>query len=108
MSTHSSSLITDPSSADSRVHVGKKLAMILGAVGVVLAAVAIVWWVVLAFSLTKLPSDIDVTMNLEGTLTQYVDSARTCFTDHAREGGQDGDDQEPVGSQTAGVRSRSQ
>jgi hypothetical protein len=49
--------------------------MILGASGVVLVAVAIVWWVVLAPSLTKLPSDIDVTMNFEGTLTQYVDPA---------------------------------
>ncbi len=57
------------------VHVGKKPGMILGAAGVVLIAVAIVWWVVLAPSLTKLPSDIDVTMNFEGTLTQYVDSA---------------------------------
>ena len=30
---------------------------------------------VIALASTKLPSDIDVTMNFEGTLTQYVDSA---------------------------------
>ncbi len=56
------------------VHVGKKLGIILGVVGVVLVVVAIVWWVVLAPSLTKLPNDIDVTMSFEGVLTQYVDS----------------------------------
>lgn len=54
---------------------GKKIGIVLGIVGVVLIAVAIVWWVVLAPSLTKLPSDINVTMDFEGTLTQYVDSA---------------------------------
>jgi hypothetical protein len=55
--------------------VGKKSSIALGAVGVVLVILAIVWWAAIAPSLTKLPGDIDTSMNFEGTLTQYVDSA---------------------------------
>lgn len=54
---------------------GKKNSVVLGFVGIILIVVAIVWWTVLAPSLTKLPSDIDVTMDFQGTLTQYIDSA---------------------------------
>lgn len=53
----------------------KKSGIALGVVGIVLVVVAIVWWAALAPSLTKLPSDIDTTMNFEGTLTQYMDPA---------------------------------
>jgi hypothetical protein len=53
----------------------KKIGLTLGIIGVVLVALAIVWWTVLAPTLTKLPNDIDTTMDFEGTLTQYVDSA---------------------------------
>lgn len=54
---------------------GKKSGAVMGIVGIVLIVVAIVWWVALAPSLTKLPSDIDTPMDFEGTLTQYMDSA---------------------------------
>ena len=54
---------------------GKKSSIALSVVGIVLVVVAIVWWAVLAPSLTKLPSDIDVTMDFEGNLTQYIDTA---------------------------------
>ena len=53
----------------------KKSSIALGVVGVVLVVVAIVWWAAIAPSLTKLPSDIDTSMDFEGTLTQYIDSA---------------------------------
>jgi hypothetical protein len=55
--------------------VGKKSSIAFGIIGVVLIVVAIVWWVVLAPSLTKLPSDLDVKMDFEGTLTKYLDPA---------------------------------
>jgi len=53
--------------------VGKKTAIALGVVGVVLIAVAIVWWTVLGPALTKLPDDINSPMDFEGSLTYYVD-----------------------------------
>ena len=52
---------------------GKKTAIALGVVGVVLIAVAIVWWTVLGPALTKLPDDINSPMDFEGSLTYYVD-----------------------------------
>lgn len=54
---------------------GKKSSIAFGVVGIILVVVAIVWWVVLAPSLVKLPSDLDVKMDFEGTLTQYMDPA---------------------------------
>jgi hypothetical protein len=57
------------------VCVGRKSSIAFGVVGIILVVVAIVWWVVLAPSLTKLPSDLDVKMDFEGTLTQYMDPA---------------------------------
>ncbi len=54
---------------------GKKSSIAFGIVGIVLVVVAVVWWVVLAPSLTKLPSDLDVKMDFEGTLTKYIDPA---------------------------------
>jgi len=55
--------------------VGKKSSIALSVVGVVLVILAIVWWAAIAPSLTKLPDDIDTSMDFEGTLTQYVDPA---------------------------------
>jgi hypothetical protein len=54
--------------------VGKKSSIAFGIVGIVLVVVAIVWWVALAPMLTKLPSDLDVKMDFQGQLTQYIDS----------------------------------
>lgn len=54
---------------------GKKSGIVLGVLGVVLVVLAIVWWTAIAPSLTKLPGDIDTSMDFEGTLTQYVDAA---------------------------------
>lgn len=56
------------------INVAKKSSVALGAIGVVLIVVAIVWWAAIAPSLVKLPNDIDTPMDFEGTLTQYVDS----------------------------------
>ena len=53
----------------------KKSGIALGVVGIVLVVVAIVWWVALAPFLTKLPSDINTSMDFDGKLTQYIDSA---------------------------------
>ncbi|OFW59848.1 MAG: hypothetical protein A2133_07345 [Actinobacteria bacterium RBG_16_64_13] len=53
----------------------KKSSLAFGVVGIVLIVVAIVWWVALAPWLVKLPSDLDVNMDFEGTLTKYLDPA---------------------------------
>jgi hypothetical protein len=55
--------------------VGKKSSIAFGVIGIVLVVVAIVWWAALAPMLTKLPSDLDVKMDFEGQLTQYIDPA---------------------------------
>lgn len=54
---------------------GKKGSITLGVVGIVLVLVAIVWWVAIGPSLTKLPNDINSPMDFQGNLTQYIDSA---------------------------------
>ena len=53
----------------------KKLSTILIVIGVILVAVAILWWTVIGPMLVKLPDDIDTHMEFEGTLTLYVDQA---------------------------------
>jgi hypothetical protein len=57
-----------------RLGVRKKLSIALIAVGVVVGVFAIVWWQVIAPQLVKLPSDIETSMDFEGSLTLYVDS----------------------------------
>ncbi len=51
----------------------KKLGIAELVVGLLVGAFALVWWLAIAPQLVKLPSDIDSTMELEGTLTLYVD-----------------------------------
>ena len=53
---------------------GKKSSIALGVFGIVLVVLAIVWWAVIGPSLVKLPSDLDVKMDFEGNLTQYIDA----------------------------------
>jgi hypothetical protein len=53
--------------------VRKKISIAIIAVGVLLGVFAIVWWQVIASQLVKLPSDINTSMDFEGTLTLYVD-----------------------------------
>ena len=52
---------------------GKKFSAALIVIGILLVALAIVWWAVIAPSLVKLPSDVDTPMNFEGNLTLYID-----------------------------------
>jgi hypothetical protein len=51
----------------------KKLGIAGIVVGVLVGAFALVWWLVIAPQLLKLPSDIDNTMEFAGTMTLYVD-----------------------------------
>jgi hypothetical protein len=53
--------------------VRKKLSIAIIAIGVVVGVFAIVWWQVIASQVVKLPSDIDSSMDFEGSLTLYVD-----------------------------------
>jgi hypothetical protein len=52
--------------------VGKKFSAALVVIGILLVAVAIVWWAVIAPLLVKLPSDVDTRMDFEGNLTLYI------------------------------------
>ncbi len=52
---------------------GKKFSTTLIVIGVILVAAAIVWWVLIAPMLVKLPDDVNTHMDFEGTLTVYVD-----------------------------------
>ena len=52
---------------------GKKFSTALIVVGVVLVALAVVWWLVIAPMLVKLPSDVNTRMDFQGNLTLYVD-----------------------------------
>ena len=54
------------------VRVGKKFSAALVVIGILLVAVAIVWWAVIAPLLVKLPSDVDTRMDFEGNLTLYI------------------------------------
>lgn len=53
---------------------GKKFSITLLVIGIILVALAIVWWAAIAPALVKLPDDIDTRMTFEGALTLYVDS----------------------------------
>ncbi len=51
----------------------RKLSIAIMVAGFVVGVFAIVWWQVIGPQLVKLPSDIDSSMDFEGTLTLYVD-----------------------------------
>jgi hypothetical protein len=53
--------------------VRKKLSIAIMVLGVVVGVFAVVWWQVVGPQMVKLPSDIDNSMDFEGTLTLYVD-----------------------------------
>lgn len=46
---------------------------ILIGLGIVLIFISILWWAIAVNALVKLPDDIDVTNNYEGTMTFYID-----------------------------------
>jgi hypothetical protein len=62
----------EPPIREGGVRVGKKFSAALVVIGILLVAVAIVWWAVIAPLLVKLPSDVDTRMDFEGNLTVYI------------------------------------